>query len=67
MDALIGTGWISHADAKRFKHTANSVAILGDAARHGAESTNPPKQPISLEEARNLISKLVRDWIASKR
>jgi hypothetical protein len=66
LDALVAAGWITKSDAKRFKHTANSVAILGDDARHGAESTDPPKQPTSLEEAGRLISGLARAWIESK-
>jgi len=66
IDAAAGVSGINKTDLKRFKHTANSVAVLGDAARHGAESTDPPKQPMALEQARTIIDKLVRAWIGSK-
>jgi hypothetical protein len=52
--------WVSKAELERFKHTANSVGAVGDAARHGRERRSPPKNPMGLEEARRLVSNLAR-------
>jgi hypothetical protein len=51
---------------KRFKHSANSVAIAGDAARHGKECGLPPTNPMSLEEARAYLNYMLETWLASK-
>ena len=55
--------WVSKAELKRFKRTANSVGAVGDEARHGKENTEPPPNPMALREAESLILKLVRDWL----
>jgi hypothetical protein len=57
--------WSSAKDIRRFKHTANSVAAAGDEARHGKERTDPPKEPMSLGEARALVIDLVKRWLSS--
>ncbi len=36
-------GWASRSELRRFAHTANSVAAVGDKARHGVERTDPPR------------------------
>lgn len=59
-------GWASEADVRRFKHTANSPEALGDLARHGAETTDPPKAPLSRHEASALVQKVVLAWLAEK-
>ncbi|MDP2200808.1 MAG: hypothetical protein Q8K07_02225 [Methylicorpusculum sp.] len=64
--AFASHGWGSINDLKRFKHSANSVTVAGDAARHGKESEQPPKQPMSLDEAAALIGYLVQAWLAWK-
>jgi hypothetical protein len=51
---------------KRFKHSANSVAIAGDAARHGKECGLPPSNPMSFEEAGAYLNYLLETWLASK-
>ncbi|WP_223583092.1 hypothetical protein [Sphingobacterium sp. GVS05A] len=43
-----------------FKKTANNFSALGTAARHGPILNAPKIEPISLEEAHKLISKLAR-------
>lgn len=59
-------GWGSADDLKRFKHSANSVTVAGDAARHGKELTSPPANPMSPEEAAAYVNYVVSAWLASK-
>lgn len=62
--AVAKHGWASKADIKRFKHSANSVAVAGDSARHGHESTEPPAKPMSISDARRFVDGLLRQWLA---
>lgn len=62
----IVTSGREHSEIARFTHTANSVGACGDQARHGKETTQPPKNPISLSQARSLIDRLLKTWIARK-
>jgi hypothetical protein len=64
---LFAQKWVSEDEIRRLRHTANSVAVLGDEARHGAEQTQPPTDPMSLKEGRKLVEKIAALWIASKR
>jgi hypothetical protein len=59
-------GWASRIEVERFRRTANSPAVLGEHARHGRETTEPPSNPMSLREARDLVERLVRRWLAEK-
>jgi len=63
---IVASGWVKDSEISRFKHTANSVAASGDQARHGKESTQPPKNPMSLSQAKTLIDGLLKAWITSK-
>jgi hypothetical protein len=58
--------WGSSRDLKRFKHSANSVTVAGDRARHGKESDQPPTQPMSLDEANAYVNYVLHAWLASK-
>lgn len=64
--AIQKAGWASGAELDRFKHSANSVSVAGDAARHGHERTMPPSKPMSLSEAREHVERLRREWLKSK-
>jgi hypothetical protein len=64
--ALKRRAWGSAVDMKRFKHSANSVAVAGDAARHGREADTPPRRPMTLDEAVAYVTYLVQAWLASK-
>jgi hypothetical protein len=64
--ALIKLGWVSDQKLKRFTHSSNSVAVAGDQARHGKETTQPPKDPMSLSEAKTFINRLLDSWFTSK-
>lgn len=58
--------WGSDKDLKRFKHSANSVSVAGDSARHGKEIEQPPKQPMSLDEAAAYLNFVLQSWLSSK-
>jgi hypothetical protein len=64
---LARMGWASARQQERFTHSANSVAVAGDAARHGRELGMPPRNPMSLDEAIAYCKYLVQAWIDSKR
>lgn len=65
-DKIARRGWATKTSIKLFKHTANSPASVGDASRHGSESTTPPPKPMSLTEARSLIEAIMHRWLSSK-
>ena len=64
--ALKRRGWGTEQDRNRFKHSANSVAVAGDFARHGKELGQLPKQPMSLEDADAYLKSLLQSWLSSK-
>lgn len=66
LDALISMGCATKARVKLFKHTSNSPGAIGDNARHGKESSQPPLQPMHLHEARNLVESLINPWLKGK-
>jgi hypothetical protein len=55
--------WINKATSDRFTHTANSYKAVGIYARHGSTKHEPPKDPMSLEEAQSIIDDLVKKWL----
>jgi hypothetical protein len=65
-DAIQKLGWASRNELDRFGHSANSVTVAGDAARHGYERTQPPAKPMTLSEAKEHIEKLRREWLKWK-
>lgn len=54
-------GWATDKSLERFKRTANSVSAIGDEARHGKESTQPPSNPMTLPEAKSLIETILHN------
>jgi hypothetical protein len=62
-DVIIRAGWASKSQLRRFKHSANSVAVAGDGARHGVELSQPPSNPMSLEESRSFVDGLLTSWL----
>jgi hypothetical protein len=62
---VVAAGWCSETEIRSFRHTANSVGALGDDSRHGAEQTQPPKRPMLLGTARELIDRLLNAWLKS--
>lgn len=65
-NALKKRGWGSTQDLKRFKHSANSVTVAGDSARHGKEVDQPPKHPMSVDEAAAYLNYVLQSWLSSK-
>jgi len=63
---LLSQGWATDEQISRFKHSANSVSVLGDEARHGHEARKPPKKPMPLTEARIFVNALVKAWFRTK-
>jgi hypothetical protein len=57
-------GWATPKEVERFRHTANSRTALGEGARHGHERTEPPKDPMPFEEAKELIRRLLSSWLS---
>ena len=67
IDHIVDNGWATKASIKRFKHTANSPASIGDDARHGKEATSPPPKPMSLSEGKSLVENIIHNWLNSKK
>jgi hypothetical protein len=58
-------GWATKAQINHFKHTANSLKAIGKDARHGRQF-EPPKKPMSMPEALDLVRHVVAKWLDSK-
>jgi len=58
--------WEAEGEIRRFKQTANSETTLGDEARHGRETTEPPPRPMSLGEADLLVRRILGKWLTWK-
>jgi len=67
LDNIISKEWVTKSRIKSFKHTSNSPGVTGDNARHGKETLHPPKNPMQLFEARNLVEHLIGQWLISKK
>ena len=63
--SIYSNGTVTQAEVARFTHTANSVHALGDQARHGSETTQPPPQPTSFAEAQALVGRVLRAWLGA--
>lgn len=63
---IINKGWATEEPIRRFKHTANSPAAIGDEARHGKNTIPPPRDPMALSEAKPLVETILRNWLRSK-
>jgi hypothetical protein len=64
LDEIISLGWATRAELRRFKHTANNVAVSGDDARHGADREDAPKPPMTLPEGQRLIDRILSAWLS---
>lgn len=63
---LINKGWAPQGEIERFKHTANSFRALGRQARHGITKWDPPRSPMSFNDAQSLIRNILYKWLCSK-
>lgn len=60
---MFDDGWIGRREANLFTWTANSPAVVGEQARHGHQRNEPPPNPMTEEEARQLVRDLVGRWL----
>lgn len=60
-------GDVSKAELRRFKHTANSRKASGLKSRHPVETTDPPKNPMTLNDAKSMIFNIVETWLNTKK
>lgn len=63
---VVKKGWISHGKYSLFTQTANSFNAIGIEARHIIEYTNPPKKPMPLAEAQNIILNIIQKYISER-
>ena len=54
---------VSSRQLGRFTSTANSAKVLGKDARHGRLDWEPPRNPMTLAEATELVRRVVDAWI----
>jgi len=62
---IIDEGWATNSEITMFTQTANSEEAIGDEARHGNQRVEPPKNPMSLTEARLLIDRILENYLDS--
>lgn len=55
-------GIVTKTEQGRFTHTASSPDAVGDQARHGKQSGSPPSNPMPIDEARQMIARLVEAY-----
>lgn len=63
----IRSRWPNGHRLKTFTSTANNRQAVGDAARHGHEKQDPPKNPMQVEEATSLIKGWLEHWLELKK
>jgi hypothetical protein len=63
--AVVKNGWAAELNRNRFTGTAQSRAQLGDEARHASEKYKAPKNPMTLEEAREFVRSVIQAWVAT--
>lgn len=59
-------GWAPASELKRFTATANNLTALGFEARHARAAWQPPKTPMTLEDAVDLMRRVLNSWLATK-
>jgi hypothetical protein len=62
----IRNNWPNGHRLRSFTSTANNWQAVGDAARHGHKKLDPPKNPMPLTEAANLIREWLGFWLKLK-
>jgi hypothetical protein len=62
---MVRRGWVSKESINSFTQTAQSRKALGDDARHASVKFNPPKTPMTINEAKTIIGTLLQRWLES--
>jgi len=63
---ILDLKWMSKTQKRRFTQTAQSPQVIGDEARHGRQKEQPPKKPMPLQEAIDMITQTTHEWINYK-
>lgn len=63
---LLARRWQPAERIGLFTHTANNYRALGLAARHGPTDWEPPTDPMTLGEAKQVIGGLLQQWLKHK-
>ena len=67
LKAVEDRGWVAASEIGRFTGTANNHTAASGEARHGFDFKGGPiANPMSLNEAEELIRTLLREWLKSK-
>jgi hypothetical protein len=61
-------GWATDTELIEFRRAANNPSISGDDSRHGSDTRGLviPDNPMTLEQAKSLINRIVHAWINSR-
>jgi hypothetical protein len=65
LTVVMRSAGVSDKERARFKHTADRQDASGADSRHARNKQQPPKNPMSIDEARTMIGKLVTAWLDS--
>jgi hypothetical protein len=65
LNSAMNAAAVSKNRMSLFTRTANHEKASGPDARHSRSKQDPPKNPMTIEEARRLISALIRTWVES--
>ena len=63
---LVKRKWAPKSKMRLFRRTANSNKVLGADARHGRDKEPPPTDPMSLDEAQDLVNRVLQAWLNSR-
>lgn len=65
LSSAMNAAAVSENRMSLFRRTANHEKASGPDARHSRSKQDPPKNPMTIEEARRLISALIQTWVES--
>jgi hypothetical protein len=63
---LFENGWCSRSEWRRFRRTANHQEAIGHFSRHARERSEPPPDPMTVNEAKAFVIELVRAWVGAQ-
>lgn len=63
---LINNKWATESELNRFTQTAQSKDAIGDDARHASKKYKPHSEPLSFNDAKSLIKRIINRWPNSK-
>lgn len=60
-------GYATDEEMKRLRHSADNPSVAGRDARHARVKFEPPRNPMSQREARQLVERILKFWVNNKR